>query len=672
MSMATFLDAAALIGDRIVGGAQYQGGQATWRMWTPRRDGSHTSEWTTAGGSVYRGTAGVALFLAELYGATGERRYRDAAAAALDHSLSDALTMPATMLGFHNGRAGIAHVALRCSRLLNCDEYRERALELFRSIRPTVQHDRSLDVIAGASGALVAVLAAHRDTDEGWLLTLATRLGEHLLSRARWEVGGCCWSTTGSSETRGLTGYAHGTSGCIHALSELHACTGDGRVRYAIDRALDYEQQFFEPALMNWPDLRDLEIQREIDHHDPVRVAAYLARIADGPRKRPTYMTAWCHGAPGMALARIRGTQLFPGERRFVEEARKALAGAGRNLVRTSGNYSLCHGLFGNCEPFVFAARAWSDAGLLEMVHTVAEEAVHRQAESGAPWRCGTMDGIADASLLVGEAGIGHFLLRLADERVPSVLCVTPDIRRPRVTDVVAYDKARQEYLDRYLGWTRQIVERYGGGSVEEAVGDDQDQDDLAVEERRLKGRIEHFPRGSVRRFAREAFMLERRGIRLARALRDTREARPEILATRKAESLAVDEPLRTARQVRLVRTRVLSDPSRESLASAGIETTTHWVLHRVSDRILRIRVRRPTWLLLRRLARPTSIAELIADADAHLPEAGGDGQDVREFVVEQLTQLYRAALIDRAVAQAKPAPAMAFQPESQRAGLEG
>lgn len=42
----------------------------------------------------------------------------------------------------------------------------------------------------------------------------------------------------------------------------------------------------FSPLVMNWPDLREFEIQ-----------ADKLGRVP--------FTTAWCHGAPGIGLARL-------------------------------------------------------------------------------------------------------------------------------------------------------------------------------------------------------------------------------------------------------------------------------------------------------------------------------------------------------------------------------
>ncbi|MEQ8538204.1 MAG: lanthionine synthetase LanC family protein [Coleofasciculus sp. D1-CHI-01] len=50
-----------------------------------------------------------------------------------------------------------------------------------------------------------------------------------------------------------------------------------------------YERSLFSPGVGNWPDLREFE-----------------TTVRSGNPGRVNYMTAWCHGATGIGLARLR------------------------------------------------------------------------------------------------------------------------------------------------------------------------------------------------------------------------------------------------------------------------------------------------------------------------------------------------------------------------------
>ena len=68
-----FLEAAARIGARVAAAAEWRGDAATWTVMSPDRDNPElrVAEPTSASGTLYEGTSGIALFLAELWNATG-------------------------------------------------------------------------------------------------------------------------------------------------------------------------------------------------------------------------------------------------------------------------------------------------------------------------------------------------------------------------------------------------------------------------------------------------------------------------------------------------------------------------------------------------------------------------------------------------------------------------
>ncbi len=74
---------------------------------------------------VYDGKAGVALFLYELYGATGGERWREAA----DELLDDAVDTRGERPGLYVGGAGVGQVALEAWRITEHDRYLDLASE---------------------------------------------------------------------------------------------------------------------------------------------------------------------------------------------------------------------------------------------------------------------------------------------------------------------------------------------------------------------------------------------------------------------------------------------------------------------------------------------------------------------------------------------------------------
>jgi class II lanthipeptide synthase len=421
MSATEFLDTALAIGRRLARRALWEGTTCTWDVLDSQPDPENRVRTIRAEGQLYQGAAGIAWFLGELYRATGEAEVGRTARGGLEHALArgDYLS---DLFGFHSGRVGIAWVAVRLAGIFERPDYAERARRLLAPLAGRESHDLGLDVIGGAAGAIPACLDLAEKAGWDELRAVARGLGEHLIRRAQRRPDGWSWATGGASAVRNLTGFGHGASGVGLALLELDRATCDGRFRFAAEMAFLYERLLFNEERSNWPDLRHDLLERPIDE---LRRA-----VRDGkpPVYEERYMTAWCHGAPGIGLARLRAFELT-GQDVYRQEAEAALRStlqAVEDALSQGGNYSLCHGIGGNCELPLLAAELLERPELRQVAERAAREGIEAYEARGRPWPCGTRGGVPDPSLLVGEAGIGAFYLRLADPETPSVLLLRP------------------------------------------------------------------------------------------------------------------------------------------------------------------------------------------------------------------------------------------------------
>src|SRR6266496_2434301 len=145
----------------------------------------------------------------------------------------------------------------------------------------------------------------------------------HTRSLRDWSSDVCSSDLGMPSCVRNLTGYAHGASGFAHALLELYAVTRDDRYRYGAEQVMAYERACFDAQERNWPDFRYMELSEYVSYGRTAELRRLLrAGQALTPYKR-TCMTAWCHGAPGIGLARLRAAVLL-GNRRYFEGATAA------------------------------------------------------------------------------------------------------------------------------------------------------------------------------------------------------------------------------------------------------------------------------------------------------------------------------------------------------------
>lgn len=452
-----YLRTAAAIGSRLSKAAIWSGRRCTWRVSTtdPERPESRQTVERAAGGTLYQGSAGIGLFLTELYGLTGDAEARRTAAAAL-HGASDyAATLGPNAFGFYSGRVGIAVACARFAAVTHDDEFIVKAHEVMQCLRGRAHEDSVLDVVGGAAGAIPALLQASFTWAGSDAFDLAMQLGDHLVARAERGPLGWSWRSQTLSNVRNLTGFAHGAAGQGHALLELYAATGLPDFRYGAEQAFLYERSAFSPESQNWLDLRHDQLwQWTATERLRIGLREMVATGRQPGRYTPRYMAAWCHGAAGIGLTRLRAFSIT-GTHEYREETMTALRATLAALTATRGvNYSLCHGVLGNCELLLAAADAGVDPAAARGATDLADQAMDRYEFGGLPWPSGVSGGIPDPSLMLGDAGIGHFYLRLADNSIPSVLFTAGQAAPPQVEKSEVASPAAAADVEAYFGRT--------------------------------------------------------------------------------------------------------------------------------------------------------------------------------------------------------------------------
>ncbi len=358
---------------------------------------------------LYHGISGVGLFLAALARVTGERSWAELARGAFRTIGSALAGGPADALLRHegigacNGLGGVVYALACAARLLGDDDCTELATRVASCVTlERIGGDERLDVEGGAAGAALGLLALHDLTGEGWLVERAAACGERLLAtQVPAPAGGAAWPGAD-----GLTraGFAHGATGMAHALLRVYQVTGQVRFREAAREAHAFERTVYSPGQRNWP--------------VPVRGP-------DGSVTRVT-MTAWCHGAPGIALARALEME-SPADEATAAELETALA-----TTAAAGLLDADHLCCGNMSLIDILITAWQTLGRPEL-HRGAEalgRAVVERARGDGGFRLSfdaSGSRIFQPGLFRGGAGVGYGLLRLArPEDVPCVLAFRP------------------------------------------------------------------------------------------------------------------------------------------------------------------------------------------------------------------------------------------------------
>lgn len=348
---------------------------------------------------LYSGTCGVAIFLAAVEHITGGAGYRELALGALK-LLRRSLRLYGPNLardigiGAASGLGSVMYALAKIGQWLNepaCLEDAQRAARLITA--EAIARDDALDIFAGSAGAILGLLALVEVSPDEALLEQAVICGQRLLeARVMSQTGYRTWP---GFYGRFLTGFSHGAAGTAYALLRLFALTGVSAYRDAAMEAIAYEDSVFRPEIENWPDLRSGEAT--------------------------DYRVAWCHGAPGIGLARLGGLAWLDNAqiRADIDIALQRTIKEGVQNVD-----HLCCGNMGRVDILLTAGQQLARPDLSSTAAQFLRQIVLRAEETGTF----AIDPLLPRQVhhfgfFQGTSGFGYTLLRMAyPEQLPSVL----------------------------------------------------------------------------------------------------------------------------------------------------------------------------------------------------------------------------------------------------------
>ncbi|WP_447403016.1 lanthionine synthetase LanC family protein (plasmid) [Lysinibacillus sp. fkY74-1] len=355
---------------------------------------------------LYSGTSGIALFMAELYMATGDSKTRSTAIGAIRQALSycDNISCD-NRLGLYTGLVGVAFAAVRIGKMFEQEELILDAVKLLKHLMKEQQKRNKFDIISGRAGAIAAIRIIQELHYDKSLLNFAVCLGDELLNSAEKDDYGYSWKSIKFSNHQNLTGFSHGTAGVGYALLELFQMTGDLKYLEAAEKAFDYERFWFDANTGNWPDFRKEPIQ------------------AKGENSQKSFSSFWCHGAPGIAFSRLRAYEILK-NKVYKTEAVTALETTKKtvNMLLYSGteNPCLCHGLAGNAESLLYGYQVLGEKYIENYKLALDVGNVIEEMYFSTRFRRTITNQIP--GLMTGLAGVGYFFLRLNNPEVPSLL----------------------------------------------------------------------------------------------------------------------------------------------------------------------------------------------------------------------------------------------------------
>ena len=420
--MTDITDVINQISQRIIKSAYRDSKGAAW----------HTLHATPKGGyeymitnTFYSGTSGIVFFLLQSLRLGKGTDIENLIISGADHIFSQLGTAEQSP-AFLTGYLGEMYVLSQIDSEFNEKQYKEKIISMIDRVKEDASMSGLNEYISGKAGILVGLLAIYDTYRDDRILEAIDIILAKLLQGMYVTDKGVYWDRSGKN-IRGLCGFSHGASGVAFTLLELGRYFYNPALCSLAEEAFEYEDQWYSEEEMNWADWR----KGVWDGRTEEEYAKAYERNDLAFFTKPKYMSAWCHGAPGIGLARIRAYDVLKKER-YREDALKALRRIEKDDPAGYRSYALCHGGAGNAETFIYMYQVTQDEQYLHYPQVVAQE-ISKRLERKELLQSGIAQAtVGDTSLFMGTAGIGYFLLRLMDPfHTPSILC--PIISSPGI-----------------------------------------------------------------------------------------------------------------------------------------------------------------------------------------------------------------------------------------------
>jgi len=326
--------------------------------------------------NIYDGGGNILLLarLAFLYGRKELLEYAEGA-------LRDFEVAPANdMLSAFNGIGSLLYIYYSMYRMSGDKKYYEsyrRKLDIIQGIVP--DENISIDYCGGLAGMIVLFGRIYKYEKDDVLCKLAAEYMDICIKKAN---------------SVSMNGLAHGYSGLIMAAAVCYDIMKDEKYRVFMRRMFDIENSSYDPEMNNWKDLRY-------------------------PDKK-TDQIYWCHGAAGIALARLEA-YLATGEQNYLHDIDKCVDKLEISWMNAE-NHSLCHGLYGILDCLCEIGRKLPEyrkriEELTEKRYRIIWDNV---SEKGL--KCGMANTYDMFSFMLGITGMAYSIMRYNDNKCPSVL----------------------------------------------------------------------------------------------------------------------------------------------------------------------------------------------------------------------------------------------------------
>lgn len=368
---------------------------------------SENSSWNIQplGVYLYEGLGGIALF----YNALQQSDFDVDLSAACkafetmmfqytDDMLERSTDLEKESSGAYAGEASVIYVYEVLYKITGKQKYLEYAEKHCKILKYALEADENNDLIYGNAGAVIVLLNLYHLSQKDIYLQLACEAGNVLIknqNKGKW----CC----GNGQS--LSGLSHGIAGIIYALTKLNNEQFHIEYQKAIHSGLIYENTMYFDKYNNWLDNRE-EAKKEENSDNRC-------------------MAAWCHGAPGILLARSKMYKLIKGSSDCITvecDIKRALFAT--KMYGLTDNDCLCHGNLGNTEILLEYSKECNDEEVRHMMLSartqIAMDIINENYDCARSY----LHGYKIPGFMTGISGMGYSLLRDLYPELPCILAL--------------------------------------------------------------------------------------------------------------------------------------------------------------------------------------------------------------------------------------------------------
>ncbi|MEB6613501.1 type 2 lanthipeptide synthetase LanM family protein [Staphylococcus pasteuri] len=321
----SLLEKAESIADLLLTNSVKKDNEMCWISMAVLGEDEENVAYSITGHGLYDGNPGMCLLFTYLFKLTNKYKYKEAAYRSLKPikvSLKDIYNEKNFSIGPFMGLSGYIYVCDHMSHVFSDESLLKESIHYSEILTEFIQQDKLLDIIGGASGALIVLINLYRRIQTPHILESIHMLKNHIINNMRVDDEEIHWPIITSNKS--YIGFSHGTSGIVAALSYYYKyINNDEYILEIISKGIESENKQYNNNFHNWFS----------DHTN-------------------NYTTTWCHGSSGILLSRFIVKNNICHKINTENDINNALISIFNRKI--TPNYSLCHGELGNLDILLY------------------------------------------------------------------------------------------------------------------------------------------------------------------------------------------------------------------------------------------------------------------------------------------------------------------------------